>query len=276
MAFIAKLLAGAVVLYVFLLLGAQALQRSLMYFPDPERVLPTVAGLAGVHEITLDTPDGETVIAWWAKANPGKPTLLYFHGNAGSLESRAERIRKYAARGYGVFIMSYRGYSGSTGHPSEQNNVADAKLAYDRLVALGAPPDQIVLYGESLGSGVAVQVAAKKPVAGIILDAPYTSMVDLAKLHHPHLPSDWFLTDRYETMRWIAKLSAPLLIVHGEADDIVPVNMGRKLYDAAEVPKKIAVFREAGHSDHNLFGSYEAIWDWLDTLKHQTGARAAE
>ncbi len=276
MALIAKLLAGAVVLYVLLLLGAQALQRSLMYFPDPERVAPAVAGLLDVHEVAIDTPDGELVIAWWAKADPGKHTLLYFHGNAGSLETRAERIRKYAARGYGVFIMSYRSFSGSTGNPSEQNNIADAKRAYDHLVSLGAAPGSIILYGESLGSGVAVRVAAEKPVAGVILDAPYTSMVDLAKLHHPLLPSDWFLTDRYETLRWISELAAPLLIIHGEADDIVPVDMGKAVHDAAEAPKKIAVIRGAGHSDHNMFGSYEVIWNWLEALEQRAGQRAAE
>ena len=111
----------------------------------------------------------------WARARPGQPTLLYFHGNAGSLAFRSERIRHYQARGRGVFMMSYRGYSGSTGSPSESANVADALLAYTFLVDAGVAARDIILYGESLGTGVAVQVAAQKPVAGVVLDAPYTS-----------------------------------------------------------------------------------------------------
>ena len=123
-----------------------------------------------------------------ATAAPGQPTLLYFHGNGGALEVRAERIAKYLDRGRGLFMMSYRGYSGSTGSPSEAANVADAKLAYEALIEDGVSPDDIILYGELLGTGVAIEVAAEKKVAGVILDSPFTSIVERAAQLYPWLP----------------------------------------------------------------------------------------
>lgn len=267
MSFILKIGVVAAALYAALALGARFLERRLMYFPDTARVSPASAGLDGVEEHVLTTPDGAHVIVWSARAKPGQPTLLYFHGNAGSLETRSERIRKYMARGFGVFMMTYRGFGGSSGSPSETANVGDAKMAYDRLVARGVDPADIIVYGESLGSGVATQVAAEKRVGGLILDAPYTSMVDLAALHYPHLPFRWLMSDRYETSRYIAKVTAPLLVLHGENDDIIPVDMGRALFEAARGPKEIATFPGAGHADHYLFGSYDRIYAWIEKLR---------
>jgi fermentation-respiration switch protein FrsA (DUF1100 family) len=237
-----------------------------MYFPDTAYFTPESAGLRGVAEHVIETPDGARVLAWYAPAKPGRPTLLYFHGNGGSLETRTERIRKYMARGLGVFMMTYRGFSGSTGHPSEAANVADAKLAYTMLSGMVDPLD-IIVYGESLGTGVAVQVAAARTVGGLVLDAPYTSMVELAALHYPLIPGRWFMTDRYDTRRHIADVAAPLLILHGDADDIIPVGMGREVFDLARAPKVIRTFQGAGHSDHYLFGSYDALYAWIDQVR---------
>ncbi len=243
------------------------LQRHLMYFPDTTHFTPAEAGLSGVAERVLETPDGERVIAWYAKAKPGQPTILYFHGNAGSLETRNERIRKYMARGLGVFMMTYRGFGGSSGQPSEAANVADAMLAYTTLAASGVDPLDIIVYGESLGTGVAVQVAAEKRVAGLVLDAPYTSMVDLAALHHPFIPGRWLMTDRYETRGHIAKIAAPLLVMHGEKDRIVPIEMGREIFARAPEPKALKTFPQAGHDDHYKFGSYDALYAWIAALR---------
>ena len=194
------------VLYGLLVVGAWLLQRHLMYFPDPVRTPPELFDLKNVEEITFETPDGAKLISWWTKAKPGRPTILYFHGNAGTLATRAERIRKYQEQGYGLFMMTYRGYGGSTGAPSERANVRDAKQAYELIVDSGVSPKNIVLYGESLGSGVATQVAAEKDIAGLILDAPYTTMVDVATLHYPYLPARWFMTDRYPTKKYIRRI----------------------------------------------------------------------
>jgi fermentation-respiration switch protein FrsA (DUF1100 family) len=249
------------------------LQRHLMYFPDTTYFTPAQAGLAGVEERVLETPDGQRVIAWYGKAKAGQPTILYFHGNAGSLETRNERIRKYMARGLGVFMMTYRGFGGSSGHPSEAANVADAMLAFNTLTDAGVDPLDVIVYGESLGTGVAVQVAGEKRVAGLVLDAPYTSMVDLAALHHPLIPGRWFMTDRYETRRHIAKISAPLLVLHGEEDVIVPVEMGREVFARAPEPKTLKTFAGAGHDDHYKFGSYDALYAWIAALRAENRRR---
>lgn len=271
-----KLVVVVAILYAALVLGAWFLQRQLMYHPDPVRTPPDIFGLNGVDEITFKTPDGARIISWWAKARPGKPTILYFHGNAGTLATRGERVRKYQEQGFGIFMMTYRGYGGSSGQPSEWANVRDAKQAYDLLVRNGVSPKHIVLYGESLGSGVATQVAADKEVAGLILDAPYTTMVDVAELHYPYLPARWFMIDRYLTKKFIKDIRAPLLIVHGEDDSIIPVAMGRALFDMAKAPKEIATYPGAGHADHHAFGSYDKIWDWLARLPQSQQIRAAE
>lgn len=260
--------------YVAVGIAALIGQRRLMYFPDSARVPPSNYGLVGVVERVLDTPDGARLVAWYGRAAPGRPTVLYFHGNAGNLTNRSERVRKYTARGFGIFMPSYRGYSGSTGSPTERANVADAKLAYEALRKEGIPPEEIILYGESLGSGVAVQVAAEKPVGGIVLDAPYTSIVDVAAGAYPFLPVRPFMFDRYETMRHLHEVKAPLLVVHGEEDEVIPVEMGRAVYAAANGPKEIVTFPGAGHSDHHLHGSTEEVFRWIEDLSRHRAALA--
>ncbi len=242
-------------------------QRRLIYFPNPTRIAPALLDLTGVEERILKRPGGIQVIAWYGKAAPGQPTLLYFHGNAGNLAVRSERIAAYLKRGRGIYMMSYRGYSGSSGNPTEKNNVADAVAAYDDLRSLGVPADDIILYGESLGSGVAVQVAVQRKVGGIVLDAPFTSLVDAGRHHYPYLPVRVGLMDRYDSLARIEKVEAPLLVVHGGRDGVVPIEMGRRLYEAARGPKKFAAFPDAGHSDHHLFGSFQAIQNWIDTIR---------
>lgn len=259
-----KIVLGLLAIYLLVVGAAYALQRRLTYHPDTTRVAPSDTGLVGVEERELKTPDGETVLVWYGKAQPGKPTLLYFHGNAGSFEFRTERIRRYMARGIGMYMMTYRGYGGSSGEPSERANVADGKLAYDALVADGVQPQDIIVYGESLGTGIAVQVAAEKKVGGLILDAPYSSLVDAAEVHYPYLPARLLMTDRYDSMAYIGRVTVPLLVLHGELDGVVPITLGRKLFAAANEPKTMRTFPQAGHSDHWNFGSYEAAYAWLD------------
>jgi len=260
--------------YAAVAIAAFIFQRRLMYFPDVTRVPPSSYGLIGVEERVLDMPDGARLVGWYGRAAPGRPTVLYLHGNAGNLANRSERVRKYSARGLGIFMLSYRGYSGSTGRPTERANVADAKLAYEVLRKDGIAPEDIILYGESLGSGVAVQVAAEKPVGGIVLDAPYTSIVDVAAEAYPFLPVRPFMVDRYDTLRYLRDVKAPLLVVHGEEDEVIPVAMGRAVYAAANGPKDIVTLPRAGHSDHHLHGSTEEIFRWIEGLARHRDARA--
>lgn len=263
-----KLALGALTGYAAICLAGYLAQRRLMYFPDTERTPPSKVGLAGVTERVIETPDGERVIAWYGKAAPGKPTLLYFHGNGGSLADRAPRIARFMNEGWGVYMMTYRGYGGSSGSPSEAANVADARLAYHALVNEGVPPSSIIAYGESLGSGIAVRIAAELPVAGIILDAPYTSIVDLAARAYPFVPVRLFLTDRYQSRRYIGAIKAPLLILHGARDGVIPVEMGRKLARLAPEPKRLVVFPNGHHSDLYINGNnaLDAVRAWVSEL----------
>lgn len=259
----------AVGLYLLVAVAAFLGQRTLMYAPDRRYFTPAEAGLPQATELKLERGDGVTVLAWFARAQTGRPTILYFHGNGGSLSTRAERMAKYLTRGYGMLLMTYRGYGGSTGRPSEAANVADALFAYDTLRGSGVAAEDIVLYGELIGTGIAVQVAANRPVAGVVLDAPYTSIVDVAVRAYPYLPVRPFLLDRYETLRHLPRVVAPVLVVHGTRDEVIPIEMGRRVHDAVPGPKALSEFPDAGHSDHHLFGSTEVIQAWIDQLSRK-------
>ena len=266
-------LALIVVLGAVVFLASSALQQFLMYHPDHRRIPPGKLGLTGVEEIELTTPDGNTLVAWTSPAETGQPTVLYFHGNAGGLANRGMRMKVLKDAGFGIFIMAYRSYAGSSGRPTERDNVADAKRAFDRMVAMGVSPEDIFVFGESLGSGVAVQVAAARKPGGVILDAPYTSMLDLAGLHYPYLPSRWLLRDRYETMRYIGRVKAPLLIVHGDQDQIIPAEMGRAVLAAASEaePKEYIEVPGAAHLDHDDL-SFDRIVAWIKQMRAGRGA----
>ncbi|MGF1620912.1 MAG: alpha/beta hydrolase [Rhodomicrobiaceae bacterium] len=246
-------------LYLVLAVSIYAFQRSLIFYPDATYSTPAESGLSGVNEVKLTTPDGETLIAWYAEADPGQPTILYFHGNAGNLVNRAPRIERFARAGYGTFMLAYRGYGGSTGKPSESAIVADAALAYDHLRGLGVPSRDILAYGESLGSGVAVQLAATHEVGALILDAPYTSLPAIGKRLYPFLPVETFMTDRFDSERHIAKVRAPILILHGTNDGVIPVELGRELFETAHEPKVMAELEGAGHSDIYMFDALEHL-----------------
>jgi uncharacterized protein len=257
-------LAGAAILYVVVGLTMYMLQRSLIYVPDRSRIAPSEAGLTGVSEESIRTPDGQTLIAWWSPPRPGRPVILYFHGNGGNLANRATRILHFQSAGYGVLMLSYRGYGGSTGRPSETANVADALLAYDHLVAKGRAAGSIVLFGESLGTGVATQVAERHAPLALVLDSPFTSLADAAQWHYPWLPAQWLIVDRYEILSRIGRIRAPLLILHGGADSVVPPAMGRRVFEAANEPKRIIVYPEAEHLQHTQQGSLEDMRGFID------------
>lgn len=269
MSLLVKLVAVVACVYVAILIAAYFGQRRLMYFPDRAHTRPADVGLFAVEARTLKTPDGARVITWYGKARPGEPTILYFHGNAGSLAARAERIRRFMDEGWGVCMMSYRGYSGGTGSPSETANVADARLAYGALVQEGVDPASIILYGESLGTGVAVRLATERPAAGLVLDAPYTSITEVAMQAYPFLPVRAFLKDRYESRNYIPQVRIPLLILHGERDEVIPASMGRELFALANEPKRLAMFPNAGHMDIYIDGNpgLAAVRSWVGELK---------
>lgn len=255
-----------VVTYVAICVAAYFGNRWFMYFPDPERISPAEAGLSGIEEIELRTSDGERLIAWYAKARPGQPTILYFHGNAGNAAGRAEKIETMRIGGAGVFYLNNRGYGGSSGKPTEKANVADAATAYEHLRGTGVEAGDIVVYGESLGSGQAVQLAGQREVRAVVLEAPLTSTIDVGKRTYFFLPLGLLLSDQYRNREHIAKVTAPLLVLHGEQDEVIPVAMGRSIYAAANEPKKLELFAQGHHSDLFDHGAWQRVRAFLDAL----------
>jgi uncharacterized protein len=249
--------------YALICVAAYRGNRLFMYFPDPTRVPPAAAGLSGVEEIGIAAAGGIRLVAWHARAKDEKPTILYFHGNAANAANRASKIERILSSGFGVFYLNNRGYGGSGGRPTEEGNVADALAAYDHLVALGVPAGRIVAYGESLGSGQAVRLAAKRQVAAVVLEAPLTSTVDVGRRAYFWLPLRLLVTDRYDNERNIRRVATPVLVLHGEQDAVIPVDMGRRVYRAANEPKRIELFPRGAHHDLFDHGAWEKVRAFL-------------
>ncbi len=262
-----KLVLSLAALYALICVGAYFGNRVLMYLPNPLRVTPAEAGLEGVEEVELTTDDGVTLIAWHAPAQDGRDTILYFQGNAGNAAIRARKIETMRADGSGVFYLNNRSYGGSGGRPTEANNVADAIAAYDHLVERGIAPARIVAYGESLGSGQAVRLAAERPVAAVVLEAPLTSTVDVARPVYFWLPLRLLIADTYDNASNIGAVKAPALILHGNRDSVIPVEMGKRLYAAANEPKRLELFPEAEHYDLFDHGAWEKVREFLAGLR---------
>jgi uncharacterized protein len=252
--------------YLVLCAAAYFGNRLFMYFPDPARVPPAAAGLEGVSEIELAAADGTKLVAWYAPPRDGKPTLLYFHGNAGNATNRAPKIAMMLESGFGVLYLNNRGYGGSEGRPTEAHNVADAVAAYDYLAGRGVPANEIVAYGESLGTGQAVRLAAERPVAAVVLEAPLTSTADVGRAVYFFLPLGLLITDQFNVERHIRAVTAPVLILHGEQDEVIPVEMGKRNYRAANEPKRIEIFPQGHHSDLFDHGAWEKTRNFLLSL----------
>lgn len=239
-----------------------AVQRSLLYHPDRTHTAPAAAGLVSAREVVLDTDDGEKVIVWHVPPKPGRPLLLYFHGNAGTLAFRAERFRALTEDGAGLVALSYRGYGGSSGSPSEAGLTLDAEAAY-RYARMQHPDVRLVAFGESLGTGVAVALASRHPVAAMVLESPYTSIADIAASIYWFLPVRLLIKDPFYSDRLIAKIAAPILVLHGEQDAVVPIAFGERLFALAQMPKRFVRFPKASHADLDHHGAMPAVHAFL-------------
>jgi fermentation-respiration switch protein FrsA (DUF1100 family) len=237
-------------------------QRALMYHPEALRTLPAAAGLFDLQEFVLDTADGEKVIVWYAPPQRDLPLVLYFHGNAGALRYRADRFRALTGDGYGLVALSYRGYGGSTGSPSEAGMIADAQAAY-AFAAACVPAERIVVFGESLGTGVAVALAATRRIGRLILEAPFTSAVDIGAQVYWYLPVRLLMKDPFRSDQRIVKVTAPLLVLHGERDQVVPIALGERLFSLANEPKRFVRFPAGTHVDLDQHGALDAVRSFM-------------
>jgi fermentation-respiration switch protein FrsA (DUF1100 family) len=257
MAILRWLLISAVCAYVLVVAVLYVAQRSLLYHPTATRISPAAAGLPEAQEVVLTTSDGEKLVAWHVPPRGDKPVVIYSHGKAEIVAWRAKHHRATIADGTGLIALNFRGYGGSTGTPTEDGLHRDAQAAY-AFAAERYPPRRIVLWGQSLGTGVAVRLASEKPVGKLILEGPYTSTADVAASLYPWAPVRWLIKDQLRSDERIGAVHAPLLIMHGALDDVVPIRFGERLFALANEPKRFIRYDKAGHNDLDTYGSGDA------------------
>src|SRR6201987_2013241 len=232
--------------YLWVILWFAAHQRDFQYTPGGSRVAPETVGLDGFAAVEIPTEDGERILAWWAVPSPGGGVVLFLHGTPSTLPDTVWRLPDLRKSGLGVMAIDYRGYGGSTGTPSELGLRADARAAFDFIHA-AAPESRIAVFGESLGTGIAVALARERRVAGVLLNAPYASVLRLLELRGPPLPYRLLLTDKFDSEALIGAIGVPVMILPGTADESVPVTEARRLYAAAREPKTMIEVEVGGH-----------------------------
>jgi uncharacterized protein len=283
--------AGVVVLVVVAVLAATVgllwvFQRRLLYFPT-QTVPPAASVLPGAEEVTFDTADGLRLRGWFVPARPGGPSagagaprpggpaVLVCNGNGGNRSMRAPLAAALARMGLHVLVFDYRGYGGSPGRPSEEGLAADARAALRHLA--GRPevdPGRVVYFGESLGAAVALRLATERPPAALVLRSPFASLAEVGQVHYPWLPVSWLLRDRFDAAALVGRLDAPLLVVAGGGDRIVPVGHSRRLFAAAPPPKRLVVLDGADHNDPDLLAGPRLLDELAAFLAGVPGLRS--
>jgi len=236
-------------------------QRSLIYLPS--QAVP--AAPEGVEEVTYETEDGVTLSAWFVRSTDNRGSVIVFNGNAGNRTGRLPLGQALAEAGYSVLLTDYRGYGGNRGTPSEKSLAIDARAAFDYM-ANRVGTDRLAYYGESVGAGVAIGLAAERPPAALILRSPFTSLADVASVHYPFLPTSLLLVDRFQNTDRIGAVQVPKLFVAGTDDTIVPTDQTRELYDAASEPKDLLMVDGAGHNDRALLDGDDMVETTVEFL----------
>jgi hypothetical protein len=242
------------------------MQKHLMYYPDATRFVPSEWALKELEPLEVVTEDGLHLTSWYRPApSRDKLTIVFFQGNAGHLGYRNYKVRPWLRAGYGVLMIGYRGF-GNPGSPSEEGLYMDAEAAIKAVLATGVPEGGLVFYGESMGTGVATQMATEYGAAALILESPYTSIPDVGADRYPLVPVRWLLRDHYDSISKIGEVHMPLLLMHGELDQVVPVKFGKKLFDAANEPKQAVYVPDAGHSNVYTLKTQQIVLNFLSKL----------
>jgi uncharacterized protein len=233
-------------------------QRRLIYFPSPGPVPPAATMLPNGQDVVLETDDGIRLGAWYFPVPGRGPAVLVFNGNGGDRSGRVPLAAALNRMGLSVLLFDYRGYGGNPGRPSEDGTAADARAAQAWLSSQPGV-EKIVYFGESLGAAVAVGLAVDTPPAALVLRSPFTSLPDVGAMHYPWLPVRRLLADRYPSIERISSVHVPLLVIAGDRDDIVPESLSRRLYEAANEPKRYVLVPGAGHNDRELLDGRQML-----------------
>jgi fermentation-respiration switch protein FrsA (DUF1100 family) len=260
------LIGAAILAYLGALAVIYADQRYLVYRNKAGAEAPGIPGLP-ITDVRIATPDGQRLEAWYEPPRPGRPVFLFLHGKGTNLAAGTSRYIRMHKEGVGYLALAYRGFSGSTGAPSEKGLLIDGLAAYDWLRAKGFADRDIVLHGHSLGTGVATYVATQRPARALILEAPFTSTTDVAQDRYPFVPAALLLRDRFANRSRIKDVHMPVLIVHGTADATIPFPEGQKLYGLANAPKVFVVMPGSGHNTLVCDGLYDHVWPFLGLAK---------
>ena len=247
--FITKFVISIIAIYLVLLIFLYFYQGKLLYHPNVNSYVEINNLIPQVEKVTITTSDNHNLLGWFYKKDISKKTILFFHGNAGSLENRIYKLNHFENLDLNFLIIAWRGFSGNSGKPNEKGLYEDARSAMSWLESIGIKEEKVILYGESLGTAVAIEIAQNKKFAGIVLESPFTSMVEMGKKYYSFFPVGLLLKDRYESISKIKNIRFPVLVMHGKKDRIVPFKMGKKIYDSANSPK-FYYFSE--YDDHML------------------------
>lgn len=265
-----KLISGLIILYLLMTAGVYVFQRKLMYNPNGRVNTPHRDLSPRLETVTLNTNDGLRLVSYYKaprRTADGKlyPTVLYLHGNTGPAGDAAHKLIPIVEAGYGILLLEYRGYGPNPGKPSEKGMIADAEAALHFIHLQQGKEAIVYYYGMSIGTGVANGLAEKRPPAGLIQECGFTSMIDAAKVHYPLFPVRYILKDTFDSRRRIAKLKAPLFVLHGEKDRTVPVEQGKEIFETATTADKtIKLYPDAAHTNLYDFGADDDIVKWLD------------
>ncbi len=262
----------SVLIILFIMIFPRFIEKRLIFFPDRgiDSITPDVYGIE-YDDVTFRTEDGLNLHGWFVPGKKSSPdvdlhTLLWFHGNAGNINNRLENIKMlYDRVPVNVFIIDYRQYGRSEGKISEKGTYIDARAALAYLHSRNdINNEKIIFFGRSLGSAVAVELALKEKCRALILEAPFTSMKELAKSFYPFLPVGLILRTKYDSLSKIGDIKVPILIMHGDKDELVPIEQAWRLYETANEPKEFYTIPGAGHNDTHIVGGEE----YFDVIKN--------
>ena len=255
------------VIYFLALVFLYFYQRSLLYHPNENNYSGDKISV-DIEKVKIQTSDNIELLGWYHEKNlKDYKTLVYFHGNAGSLENRIHKLNHFQDMNINFLIVAWRGFNGNKGKPSEKGLYVDGKSTIDWLIKKGVDEKNLILYGESLGTGVATHLAQNKNYAGVILETPFTSMIDAAKNFYPYIPVNLLLKDKFENYKKVKNINSPILIMHGEVDQIVPFSMGKKIYELANNPKYSYFTKYDNHMmeyDENLILALKSFFKSLN------------